>query len=137
MEDGVKNHLEGINAMEDLDDPENSENQKDIKDDVSTICVTSGIVNDVEDESRTNDDCVKHVPVFRDEHRESKSINLQQYFECKDGQEAPFNIFITGKDYSGIDQDYSIKQIPEIFVLHCPNQHFRVFVLVNVGDVSL
>ena len=68
MEDGVEDHLEGINAMEDLDDPENSENEKNIQDDVSAIGVSSGIVNYVEDKSRTNDDCVKHIPVFRYEH---------------------------------------------------------------------
>ena len=47
-------------------------------------CLASSIINNVEDEGRTNNNCVKHIPVFRDEHRKSKGINPEEYFKCKD-----------------------------------------------------
>ena len=77
MENCVENHLERVDTMEDLDNSQDSEYEKNIQHDVGVFIISPDIVHDVEDESRSDDDSVEHVPIFGDEHCESECVNLE------------------------------------------------------------
>ena len=137
MENCVENHLERVDTMEDLDNPKDSEYEKNIQHDVGVLVISPDIVHDVEDEGGSNDDSVEHVPVFGDEHCESECVNLEQNFNGKYCQEPPFNVFVIREDNRSIDKDDGIKQVSEIFVFNRSDDDFGIFMAVDVWDESL
>ena len=108
--------------MENFDYPQHSKNQKNIKNDVSIISVASGVIDNVEYHSGTNDHGVKEVPILGDEHGKPKGVNFQKNFDAEHCQKAPLDIFIVGDDDSGVDNDDGIEKIPEEFMFDSSDQ---------------